>query len=52
MIRLNETELSKVSGGFGALAIPVAAILGLLATDAWNHADELVTGIKKGWERS
>lgn len=52
MTKLNEVELSKISGAIGPLAIPVAAILGFLATDAWNHADELVAGFKQGWERS
>ena len=52
MTKLNEAELSKISGGIGPLAIPVAAILGFLATDAWNPADELVAGVKQGWERS
>ncbi len=47
MTKLNEAELSKISGGIGPLAIPVAAILGFLATDTWSHADELVAESSK-----
>lgn len=48
MTNLKDKELSQITGGF-AFVIPVAAILGFLASDAWNHADEIAGGATSGW---
>ncbi|MEN2329355.1 bacteriocin [Lacticaseibacillus paracasei] len=49
MTNLEDKELSQITGGF-AFVIPVSAILGFLASDAWSHADEIASGAKTGWE--
>ncbi|ARY92337.1 MULTISPECIES: class IIb bacteriocin, lactobin A/cerein 7B family [Lacticaseibacillus] len=51
MTNLKDSELCQINGGFAPIVIPVATILGILATDAFNHADQLIDGFKKGWER-
>ncbi|MDE3283350.1 bacteriocin leader domain-containing protein [Lacticaseibacillus casei] len=51
MTNLKDLELCQITGGFLPFAIPVTTILGFLAADAWNHADQLIDGAKKSWER-
>ncbi|KRK11977.1 hypothetical protein FD51_GL000766 [Lacticaseibacillus zeae DSM 20178 = KCTC 3804] len=51
MTNLKDSELCQITGGFLPFAIPVATILGILATDAFNHADQLIDGFKQGWQR-
>ena len=48
MTNLKDKELSQITGGF-AFVIPVAAILGFLASDAWSLADEIAGGATSGW---
>lgn len=47
MTNLKDSELCQITGGFLPFAIPVATILGILATDAFNHADQLIDGLNK-----